>query len=234
MGSEFDPLTLILLIIAVVVIFKLRSVLGERTGHEQPPQEKSVFDPLKKEQADTNQRASGDNVIPLPGQNQSMPTREDVVNIGLNNDLPGLTDIAVADRSFEPGTFVSGGRVAYEMIVVAFASGNRGVLQGLLSQSVFENFDSVISGRETRGETVEMEFIGLDRSEIVDAKLEGSKAAITVEFESSFTQSVKNEEGQVIDGDPITVRKVRDIWTFERDLENQDPNWRVVATESGS
>lgn len=163
-----------------------------------------------------------------------MPTREDVINIGLNNDLPGLTDIAVADRSFDPGTFVSGGRVAYEMIVVAFASGNRGVLQGLLSQSVFENFDSVISGRETRGETVEMEFIGLDRSEIVDAKLEGSKAAITVEFDSSFTQSVKNEEGQVIEGDPITVRKVRDIWTFERDLDNQDPNWRVVATESGS
>ena len=234
MGSEFDPLTLILLIVAVVVIFKLRSILGERTGHEQPPQEKSAFDKVKKEQADAGSTVSGDNVIPLPGQTHAMPTREDVVNIGISDDLPGLTEIAQADRSFDAGTFVSGGRVAYEMIVTAFASGNRGVLQGLLSQTVFENFDSVISGRETRGETVEMEFIGLNQSEIVSAKLEGSKAVITVEFDSSFTQSIKNEDGQVIDGDPITVRKVRDIWTFERDLATQDPNWRVVATESGS
>lgn len=234
MGSEFDPLTLILLIVAIVVIFKLRSILGERTGHEQPPQEKSAFDKVKKEQADMGSAPSGDNVIPLPGQTRSMPTREDVVNIGMRSDLPGLTDIAQADHSFDAGTFISGGRVAYEMIVTAFASGNRGVLQGLLSQSVFENFDIVISGRETRGETVEMEFIGLDQSEIVSAKLVGSKAVITVEFDSSFTQSIKNEDGQVIDGDPITVRKVRDIWTFERDLATQDPNWRVVATESGS
>lgn len=234
MGSEFDPLTLILLIVAIVVIFKLRSVLGGRTGHEQPPQEKSAFDKVKKEQADAGSTPSGDNVIPLPGQTNAMPTREDVVNIGMNDDLPGLNEIMQADHSFDPGTFVSGSRVAYEMIVTAFASGNRGVLLGLLSQSVFENFDSVISGRETRGETVEMEFIGLDQSEIVSAKLEGSKAIITVEFDSSFTQSIKNEDGQVIDGDPITVRKVRDIWTFERDLATQDPNWRVVATESGS
>lgn len=234
MGSEFDPLTLILLIVAIVVIFKLRGVLGERTGHEQPPQEKSAFDKVKKEQADAGSTAPSDNVIPLPGQTHAMPTREDVVNIGMSNDLPGLKEIARADHSFDPGTFVSGSRVAYEMIVTAFASGNRGVLQGLLSESVFENFDSVISGRETRGETVEMEFIGLDQSEIVSAKLKGSKAVITVEFDSSFTQSIKNEDGQVIDGDPVTVRKVRDIWTFERDLATQDPNWRVVATESGS
>lgn len=234
MGSEFDPLTLILLIIAVVVIFKLRSVLGQRTGHEQPPQEKSAFDKVKKEQADANPKGSDDNVIPLPGQTHAMPTREDVVNIGMSKDMPGLDNIARSDNSFDPGTFVSGGRVAYEMIITAFASGNRGALQGLLSQAVFESFDTVITGREARGETVEMEFIGLDRSEIMSAKLDGSSALITIEFDSSFIQTIKNEEGQVIEGDPITVRKVRDIWTFERDLESQDPNWRVVATESGS
>ncbi|MBV1886328.1 MAG: Tim44/TimA family putative adaptor protein [Parvibaculaceae bacterium] len=234
MGSEFDPLTLILLIIAVVVIFKLRSVLGQRTGHEQPPQDKSPYDRVKKEQADATDNAPNDNVIPLPGNSRSMPTREDVVNIGMSEDVPGLREIASADHSFDPGTFISGSRVAYEMIITAFASGNRGGLQGLLSQSVFESFDSVITGREARGETVEMEFVGLERSEITSAQLDGSKALITVEFDSSFTQSIKNEEGQVIDGDPITVRKVRDIWSFERDLQSQDPNWRVVATESGS
>lgn len=234
MGSEFDPLTLILLIAAVIVIFKLRSILGQRTGHEQPPQEKSAFDKAKKDQADAESKAPKDNVIPLPGQAHAIPTREEVVNIGMSDDLPGLRDIAQADHGFDTGTFVSGGRVAYEMIVTAFASGNRGVLQGLLSESVFESFDSVISGRETRGETVEMEFIGLDRSEIVAAKLDGSKAVITIEFDSSFTQSIKNEDDQVIEGDPITVRKVCDIWTFEHDLESRDPNWRVVATESGS
>jgi hypothetical protein len=40
MSQVFDPFNLIILAIALVVFWRLKSVLGGRTGHERPP-----FDP---------------------------------------------------------------------------------------------------------------------------------------------------------------------------------------------
>ncbi len=118
------------------------------------------------------------------------------------------------------------------MSVTAFAAGDRSALQPLLGEEVFASFASAIEAREQRGETVEMTFVGLDAAEFTKALIEQSSARVTLRFVSELTSSTKNGDGVVIEGDPVTVREVTDIWTFEREITSRDPNWQLVATES--
>ncbi|WP_186387829.1 MULTISPECIES: Tim44/TimA family putative adaptor protein [unclassified Stappia] len=232
-----DITTIIFLILAVVIFFRLRSVLGRRTGNERPP-----FDPYSAPERDNG--AGGpvqdDNVIPLPGQTapQGGPspapasaTLDKVAPEGsaLNQ---ALRQILSADRSFEPQGFLQGARAAYEMIVTAFANGDRKTLKNLLSRDVYEGFVAAISDRESRGETIESTFVGIDKADIVEAALKGSIAQVTVKFRSELISATRDRNGAIVDGDPNAVSDVTDIWTFARDTNSRDPNWRLVATES--
>lgn len=238
MNEIFDPLNLILLGIAVFILFRLRSVLGKRTGNERPP-----FDPYSKPEQ-TNEQANGqDNVIPLP--NQSDPSAEmaqepvqsgDVVidkvapeGSALNSALKQILSV---DRSFEPQEFLQGARAAYEMIVMAFADGDKKALKNLLSRDVYEGFVGAIEDREKRGESIESTFVGIDKAEIVEAALKGSTAQVTVKIHSQLISATRDKAGEVVDGDPAKVTEVVDIWTFARDTTSRDPNWKLVATES--
>lgn len=234
MGEGSNLLNLILLAIAVGVFLKLRSVLGRRTGNERPP-----YDPYS---APEKTPSGNDKVIALPkraqpGAQQQAQTDETPRPDRWAGIVPEgsalsqtLTEISLADRAFDAGAFLSGARMAYEMIVTAFARGDRQTLQPLLDEHVFKSFSDAVADREAKGETVEQTFIGIDKAELTGASLEGSRARLTVRFMSELTSCVKNRDGIVIEGDPVTIRQVTDIWTFERDVKNRDPNWRLVAT----
>ena len=117
------------------------------------------------------------------------------------------------------------------IIVTAFAEGDRTRLKQLLSREVYDGFVSAIGQRETRGETIEFKFVGIDKAEITEASLKNTTAQITVRFLSKLISATHDKDGKVIDGDPIHVGDVTDIWTFARESTARDPNWKLVATE---
>jgi predicted lipid-binding transport protein (Tim44 family) len=236
--SEIFDLTNILLIgVAVLIFFRLRSVLGRKTGEERPR-----FDPYSA--SSTAQAQDRDsNVVPLPRSTPRMPEPA-AQNAGKSVDerlsgLPAgssamqpLREIAMADSSFEIGAFVHGAKAAYETIVTAYAQGDRKTLRNLLSPEVYDSFNSVISERESRDETTEFSFVGILSADITDANSAGRIARITVQFVSELVTAVRDRMGNVVEGDVKAVRRVTDVWTFERDMRSPNPNWRLVATDS--
>jgi predicted lipid-binding transport protein (Tim44 family) len=139
-------------------------------------------------------------------------------------------DIKLADRNFDTDHFVEGARKAYEMIVTAFARGDRDALRPLLSDEVYATFDNVIAEREARKEKVEFTFVGFREVKIVSAALQKNAADIAVTFSAQFISATLDSEGKILDGDPKAVRDVTDQWSFERNVRASDPNWRLVAT----
>ena len=228
---------LFLLALFAAVVYRLISVLGRRTGNERPPF--SYRDP----DGDGAQSSESDsNVISLPGsrardqqaQATSMKVAVDKVAPEGSPLANALLDIQMADRSFEPDQFLSGARGAYEMIVSAFAAGDRRALRPLLSGDVYNSFDTAIGDRETRGNTIESSFVGIEKAEIVGASLKQRISEITVKFVSEIISVTKNADGAVIEGDPTSVKKITDIWTFARDIGSANPNWKLIGTASGT
>ena len=143
----------------------------------------------------------------------------------------GMRAIKDADPSFEPKSFVDGAKMAYEMIVMAYADGDRKTLKTLLSREVFDGFVAAISEREGRSEKIQSSFVGIDKADIVSAEMKGGEAHVTLRIVSELISATRNNAGEVIDGDPETVAEVKDVWTFARDTRSKDPNWKLVATE---
>lgn len=236
MNQVLDPLNLLILAVAVVILLRLRSILGTRTGHERR------YDPYSAaESADRPRRADG-KVVPLPGTktadevyasteaNPGEPVWKDVAEEG-SALAKGLEKVAEADQSFDVRNFLEGAKMAYEMIVAAFAQGDRNTLKMLLSREVFEGFAEAISKREKAGQTQETQLVGLDKADIVGAGVNGRRASITVRFLSQMISVTRNRDGKIIEGDERRVQDITDVWTFERDVTSRDPNWRLAATE---
>ncbi len=238
MGGSLAYLDLIVLgLLLGFIIMRLRSVLGRRTGEERQRPDHYT---MRRDHQDTADSDAGhgerDNVTRFPGldrDDEDQPSPEDRLSRYAEKGSPlaqGLLDIQLADREFDPAHFLSGARGAYEMIVTAFAEGDRQQLQGLLSDDVMADFDGAIGARESRGETMEFTFVGLNDAKMTEAVLEDRVAEITVRFVSEVISVTKNEDGAVIEGDPSSVRQVTDIWTFARDSGSASPNWLLVAT----
>ncbi|MGI9481318.1 MAG: Tim44/TimA family putative adaptor protein [Hyphomicrobiales bacterium] len=241
MNEAFDPLNIIILVVAVIIFLRLRSVLGRRTGHERKP----PFDPYGAQDAGKGD-VKEDKVIPLPGREQQepedvtygVPEKEEPIWTGITEEgtpLAGvLEDIKKADVSFDPNGFLQGARTAYEMIVTAFSDGDRKVLKNLLSREVYEGFNSALSEREKAGHIQESTFVGIDKASIIDGAMKDKKANLTIKFVSQMISTTKDKSGTLIDGDPQKIREVTDIWTFMRDVGSRDPNWKLVATEAAN
>jgi predicted lipid-binding transport protein (Tim44 family) len=234
MNQVFDPLNLLILAVAVVILLRLRSVLGTRTGHERP------YDPFATEAGEKGRRSADGKVIPLPGSKpaeeiHAVDSANDPVWQGVAEEgstlAKGLEKVAKADESFDVPGFLEGAKMAYEMIVTAFAQGDRKTLKPLLSKDVYEGFAEAIAEREKAEETVETQIVGIDRAQITAATLHGRRASITVNFQSQMITVKRNSEGEVIDGNERAIQDITDVWTFDRDVTARDPNWRLVATE---
>ena len=234
---EDNIYTIIFLALAVFIFLRLRSVLGRRTGRERPP-----YDPYSAR--DAVRSPASDKVVTLPARTAEVAPRppevpaapgerwKDIAETG-SAVASGLDAIAAANSGFDAKHFITGARAAYEMVVTAFAAGDRRQLRGLLSREVFDGFDAHISERELRGETLETKFISIDSSAITAAELRNRTAQITVRFVSKLVSATRDRSGAVIDGNSEKVTDVTDVWTFARDVSSRDPNWKVVATETG-
>lgn len=207
--------------IAVFVFFRLFSVLGQKTGHErQGP-------PLVRGSGD---ETDDDSVVSLP-RREGAPEPEPA----WGSDGPvaaGFTQIRLADRDFDPDTFLAGARAAFEMIIEAFHKGELEKVRPFLADDVYRSFAAAVAERESATETTETELITVNRCEAVEAGMDGRHARITVRFESEQTEVVKDSEDRIVAGDLTHPLEVVDLWTFGRDTRSRDPNWQLVATRS--
>jgi predicted lipid-binding transport protein (Tim44 family) len=239
MMPPMDATTIIFAIIAIFVVWKLYSVLGTRTGAEPPP-----FDPnLNRDSAGAAPGAprGPGQIIRLPGAAHEAPSApapadpqrwKDFVEPG-SKAVAGLEAVVGADRSFDPAGFLSGAKVAYDTIVVAFAKGDRDVLAGLLATDVLDSFSKAIGDRLARGETMETKIVSLDSAKIEDARLAGGAAQIAVRFVAKLISFTRDSSGKVVEGSADVIADHLDVWTFARDISSRNPNWRLVATETG-
>ena len=232
MGS-FDFVTIFFLVAAVVIFLQLRSVLGRRTGSERPP-----FDPYsKREGAPEADSADRGKVVTLPRRDGTDEEENPYASVD-SFAAPGtplneqLRSVVKVDPSFNPKEFVNGARMAYEMIVVAFADGDRKALKNLLSREVYEGFDAAISERESKGEVVRSSFVGIEKADLVGAEVKDSEVNVTLRIISQLISATYDKAGALVDGDAETVAEVNDLWTFARDIRSRDPNWKLIATES--
>lgn len=229
MGSN-DFITLFFLVAAVLIFLQLRSVLGRRTGSEKPP-----FDPYSAREATKAPASDDSKVVTLPRRDVSEEDRFAEIDAVAKPGTPlndGLRDLLKADSSFNPREFLNGARMAYEMIVMAFADGDRKTLKGLLSKEVYDGFDVAISDREAKGEVVKSTFVGIDKADLTHASVKDDEEQITVRIVSQLISATYDKDGGVVEGDQESVAEVTDIWTFARDVRSRDPNWKLVATES--
>jgi predicted lipid-binding transport protein (Tim44 family) len=224
--------TIFFFVAAVVIFLQLRKVLGRRTGSERPP-----FNPYTSSRtAEVDDKAkSGDNVVSLPRRGEPQENQFEKVDTLAKPGTPlndGLRSVQNADPAFDPAKFLEGSKMAYEMIVMSFADGDRKTLKSLLSREVFDGFVSAISDRESRGEKVQSSFVGINKAEITGAEMKGSEAHITVRIVSELISATLDKDDNVIDGDKEAVAEVKDVWTYSRDTRSKDPNWKLVATEA--
>jgi predicted lipid-binding transport protein (Tim44 family) len=236
MHDVFDIYTIIFLALAVFIFLRLRSVLGQRTGRERPP-----YDPYA---ARDKVRPAAEKVISLPNRAvepaaqkpaEASPPAERWKGVAAAGSpvAAGLDAIVAGDPEFDAKHFIAGARAAYEMIVTAFAEGDKRALKTLLSREVYDGFDAAINDREKKGHKVETRFVSIDTAAITGAEMRGRTAQVTVRFVSQLVSVTRDAKGTVVDGSPDKVTDVTDVWTFAREASSRDPNWKLVATEGG-
>ncbi|GLQ54550.1 calcium-binding protein [Devosia nitrariae] len=235
MDEFFDLPTLIVIGVAVVILFRLRSVLGTRTGNERPPVE-------RRRPEEGNGRASEETVVPLRPQGRPAPSLDDErrarkleaeieqFSHGDAGLATNLKAVAEADPTFTPKSFLEGAKMAYEMIVTAFAQGDRTTLKNLLEKDVFDGFQRAIAEREAAGRRVDFTFVGLPKIEIAEAEYDRRAVNVTVRFYAEVVSATFEKDGQLVEGHAEQVQNIADEWTFTRNPKSRDPNWRLLAT----
>ncbi len=236
--ENLDISTIIFAIVAIFVVFKLRSVLGTRTGAERPPVEPA---PPSRAQNDVKNAPAGGNVIPLgvaaktagrAEEASAAPDRWKSFAEPGSALAAGFDAIAAADRGFAPAGFLSGARSAYEMVVAAFAAGDVTTLRRLLAPDVLANFDKAIRARQAAEQTMTTTLVSIDSADIVEARLAGSIATVAVRFAAKLASATRDASGAVVEGSASEVVDHLDIWTFTRDVGSRDPNWLLAATQT--
>ena len=192
---------LILAIIAGIVLLRLRSVLGRRTGHEKTDKTSYNYE--------TPQQSSEEKIVSIE---------------------PKVASSSREDGWFDKDDFLRGASNAYETIVTNFENGNKDALKPLLSNEVLNSFTSVIDERNSKNETVEFNFIGIEKSEIVHKDLKKNPMEVTVRFISEMITCIKNSKDEVISGSLNQVQKITDVWTFEKIKDKKTSSWLLTAT----
>ena len=205
--------------IAGFIVLRLRSVLGRRPSNQrrQNPILGRAAAPTERLVALASRRA--------PPPEAAAPAADEVA--------AGIARIRSTDPGFDPGQFLDGARIAFEMIVGAFAAGDKAKLRPLLSDEVYKPFCEAIDERSGAGERLETRILALKKFDIVEAKLADRIARVTVKFVSEQIHVLRAHDGSVVDGDPSKPIEKTDFWSFARDTRASDPNWVLVATASG-
>lgn len=212
---------LVLAGIAIFLILRLRSVLGTRDGFEKPRVD--------------------------PSERMGVPDRDrrgfEVIDGGPDHDIldhvpegstaaANLAAMKRVEPSFNVTEFLGGARQAYEMILMDFERGDLENIRAFLSNDVYAAFDSVVQSRREAGLSVDANFVGLRELKLVDADFDRdtNEGEMQVRFTAELTSVVRNEAGEIVEGDPNEIKTQRDVWTFGRVMGSNDPNWQLVAT----
>jgi len=200
---------LIFAVIAVLLVLRLRSVLGQKTGYEDPDRSKETTERFEQ---------------------QPIPIRPDVKVEA--NDGHGMDALRRADPSFSEAQFLDGAKAAFGMILSAYAEGDLAQLKRLLSYDLLQSFTQSIQQRVSDREALAIKIEDISHVSILNAQVFDNIASITVDFHSVQTRTITDEGGNVIEDEGTGKLELVDIWTFERDLTLADPNWKLAETES--
>ena len=213
-------------VVVVFLVFRLRNVLGRRTGNERP---RPGFGPM-------SFRAPPQPQAPPVGSGPVIDgTATPVAAVAPAVPLPlaeGVARLKSADRNFDERVFLQGARGAFEIIVNAFAAGDTAALKPLLSEDVYRSFADAIAQRQAAKETHETTLMTIKSVDLVEAGVAGTVTSATVKFISDQVNVTRAADGTVVDGNPDQVVEKTDFWTFARDTRSRDPNWQLVATRS--
>ncbi len=212
---------ILIAMIAVFILLRLRSTLGEKNGNE----------PLPPAAGRTPAGSAYDDKGPVIDQRADEATVVD-----LEGD-PALRrtfmDIRRQDRSFDVGQFIGGAEKAYGMILEAFWAGDRNTLQSFLDDSVYNQFESAITSREKNELTLENRVVDVNNTKVISAELNNKIAELTVQFSAEIIAVTRDKSGKVVEGDVSDVVEMNDQWTFSKNVKSSDPKWTLVATRAG-
>ena len=221
--------------LAGFIAYRLYTVLGRKDGTEQniTHRVKEMWEaksaaPTKKEFT----AAEPTNIIALPSPARAKRLPEITPKNVTEAAQPAIMAMMEKDRNFSTEHFLAGAQSAFEIILTAFAEGNKPHLKTLLEPTLYREFEGTIDQRFAAGETQITTLVALVRAEIVAAKLENSLATITVAFESEQISCTKNKAGEVIAGNPTVSERLYDKWLFERDLNSRNPVWLLSDTDA--
>ena len=242
MEEFFDIPTLIVIGLAIVVLFRLRQVLGTRTGRERTPLQRQN-EAAAKAGIKPGDKPGEENVVQMRPRPVEPQTNEDVERQKRKLDAEiiqfahgdekleaGLKAVVEADSTFTPKSFLEGAKAAYEMVVTAFAQGDRQTLKNLLEKDVYDGFERAIKDREAAGRKIDFTFVGLPKVEISEAELDKRNANVTIRFHAEVVSATRDKDGALIEGNATEVTNIADEWTFARSPKSRDPNWKLVAT----
>lgn len=211
-----DPTILFFAGLAIFLCYRLYSVLGTRGGHE--PDDTDRFAPQTDE---TAAALSGEDA----GEFEAAPAAP----------TPGWVKTVQEEYpGFDGDHFLDGAKSAYEMIVQGFAAGDLGEIAPFLDPQVEATFDTAISARRDANQEMEVTFVGIEKVEVVSAHATSDTMNLMVSFQSDQIRVVRDDAGEVVDGDPNRIDLVRDRWTFSRPLNSNDPNWTLTATDGAA
>ena len=202
--------------VAGFLALRLYSVLGKRTGHEQPlpkPADERMAPPLPRT---------------IDAVSEVRETGARAIETGAES---GLRAVIAADSSFDVAQFIDGAKSAYRMILEAFWKGDEETLAWLVEDDVRAGFSQAIAERNAAGHVLDNRLIVIERALISEASVEGKVARITVRFDADIASITRDQEGNLVAGSMTDAVETKDAWTFARTLKSNDPNWKLVETD---
>jgi predicted lipid-binding transport protein (Tim44 family) len=195
---------IILAVLAGVVLFQLYAVLGRKIGRGP---EATAPSALRPSALDAPRPPTG-------ALEEAAP-------------LSGVAALRARDASFDPSQFLQGARQAYQLIVKAFSEGDRATLRPLLAPTVMNSFEAAIAERETAGRTESVEFLQPPRADLESVSLVDDLAHAAVRFLAELRHRTKDASGEGVDD-----RRTAEVWTFERNIKNRNPNWTLIHVDA--
>ncbi len=217
-------------LVAVVLVFWLRNTLGTRHGEER--QRENPLNEIEREKsAQPIDRGRVVDITDIPSDlNKDFDARR-FPGLDIRTEaLSGLLDIMKYDAGFDPYRFIQGAKDAFPIIVEAFAAGDTETLHDLLAPNIYKAFVNVIDARIARGETISSEIHAVRKLEIIETRLAGPMAYITIRMTADETCVIRDADQKIISGNPDRVTELTDVWTFGRDTNSKDPTWLVYET----
>ncbi|MEJ0061902.1 MAG: Tim44/TimA family putative adaptor protein [Alphaproteobacteria bacterium] len=214
-------------IVAVVLILRLRTVLGRR--NEDEPRRPNPFGipPAGKEEEDEEFAVSPAHEMAIPeGRRQALPPPI----LAPDSLAGGIEQVRRLDPLFDEKQFLAGAKSAFSMIVSAFAQNDMGALRSLLGPEVYAAFGKAVEARMAAGVKLETGIHAIKEAELTRVKLAGDVARLTVRFVSEQSNAAYDKDGALTDGDPQRREEIEDIWVFARNLKQSDPAWLLVET----